>query len=901
VRRVAIALLTIGGLARPGRADDVRDVFGFKPKVAEPVDCEDSHTFGCASSTDPFEPSPFALRTWLPSTYLLRLPVGDSRHDDVAHFATGASRDDAGPTFGGATGLENTWTVEGAPTESLRTGNSETRVPLPFTTGMLVTAGGFSARDRAGLGGSVDVELVRGGTRHVVEAYAWTGLSTDARERPIPAQTYQLRRLGFTLGPELSTVVVAHGPLGSIGKLASGRAWYAAGAGASILAVDVAWRAARLADVDGDGVPDGLPGTADEGGDGKVDLETISDTGESLRTYSVPLMARAGWDKGPHDVTLTLLGNLSGDAAFLSNATQQAAGIDRTTMIFDGIAAWNGKWRTTRARVLAAWHRSDRRESAHDKTAANLVQFQSAYVPDNLSDDPLLAAACSNTINDPAPMIPNCPVPFGFVSSAGAGLLVDSVGDRPTVTADIAHQIDHHVLRAGGTFEDARLVNTSRFTGGRLDRSLIPGHADEMQFLGPGECMEDPLAPCDYAASSALTYRTRYTALFVEDTFSPIPRIRVDTGVRWELMWVGPRLHFSNEFSPRVGIAWDLRGDGSSRWWASMGRTHALLPAGMGASVIDRNATVRDIAFQGASTRRVDRGVVFSIAEDVQPITQDELATGFELGVVKAIKLGAWVQRRTLRRGLETVQANAAGDVVVDNPGRSGPFAGIPALRDSTLVAADVRIAPSPKLSFRATYLWGRTVGTWTGPIDPRQGVTLYAGTDWDLDATNLYGQLPTDPGHRVAVEGERRGRLGSVELAVATRLTVTSGRPRNVLADSDFGVVQLLPRGSGGRMPTLSQANVRLAARWRRIDFTLDAFNVFDRQEPVTAGELYADNTVPIVNGTAEDLVFAKTESCSSDTGACTTRPVVRRSSFGLPTAFQNPLSVVLGVRYAF
>lgn len=899
VRRVAIAVLTVGSLHAARAEDDPRDVFGFKPKPVDKVDCgEGTKTFGCVSSIDLLDPtSPYALRTWLPSTYLLRLPVGDARHDDVVGFAAGVARDDIGPSFAGATGLENTWTVEGAPTESLRTGNVETRIPLPFTTGVLVTAGGFAARDRAGLGGSVDVELVRGGRTHQVSAYAWSGLSAEARDRPIAAQTYQLRRIEFTAGPEASFVAVASGPLG---RLRGGRAWYAAGAGGSLSLTDVDWRAARLVDSDADGIADGLPGTADAGGDGKVDLEGIELTGETIRSYSVPVMARAGWERGPHDVTLTLLGNFSRDAAFLANATQRASGVDRDTQILDGIAAWRGTWKTTRARVFAAWHRSDRSEAARDPLANNVRQLQTAYVPASLADDAILATACSDGAGDPYPGVPNCPVPFGFFSSAGAGQLIDSVGDRPTLTADVAHLVGNHVLRTGGTFEDTRLVTTSRFTGGAIDRSLLEGHLDRLQFLGSGACDEEATAPCDYASSSQLTYRTRYSAVFVEDTFVPWPGLRVDTGVRWELMWVGPRLHFSDELAPRLGVAWDLNDDGSTRWWASMGRTHALLPAGMGVNVIQRDATVRDISFQEANTRRVDRGAVFSIAEDVQPIAQDELTTGFELGVVKAVRLGAWLQHRTLRRGLDTVEVNGAGDVFVDNPGRAGTFTGTPALRDSTVIAADVLIAPSPKLSVRATYSWGRTVGSWTGPFDPRQGVTLYADTAWDLDATNLYGALPTDPGHRVAIEAERRGRLGSVDLAVATRLTVNSGRPRNVFADTELGVVHMLPRGSGGRMPTLSQANVRLAARWRQIDFTLDAFNVFDRQEAVTAAELYTDGTAPIVNGTLQDLVFAKTEVCN-DQGTCAARPVSRRTTFGLPSSFQSPLSLVLGIHRAF
>jgi hypothetical protein len=895
LRCAALASLLIGGIAHA----DARDVFGFKPKVAEPVDCTDWRTFGCPTGSDPFDDtSPYGLRTWLPTTYLLRLPVGDSRHDDVAHFATGASRDDAGPSFGGATGLENVWTVEGMPIENARNGNVETRIPLAFTNGLLVMAGGFAAHDRAALGGSIDVELKRGGAKHVVEAFAWTGATADARQRPIAAQSFQLRRLTITPGVDTTFAVVASGPLK---PLAGGKTWYAAGVGGTVSAFDVKWRAARLVDRDNDGIPDGLPTTLDDRGDGKVDLETVNDTGESVRTYSVPVMARVGWERGPHDVALTLLGIQNRDSTFLQNATQQAAGTDRTTTIVDGIAAWKGKWGDTRARVMMAWHRSVRRESAHDPAAAGISQFQSAYVPTTLADDPVVARQCNDA--DPAidnfPNIPNCPIPFGFFSSGGAGDLIDTVVDRPTVTADVSRRYGNHIVRVGGTFEDTRLVTTTQFTGNVLERSLLPGHSERTQFFG-ATCGEDPGSPCDRLTQSVLNYRTRYTAAYIEDTFMPVPRIRVNTGLRWELMWVGPGLHFSDELAPRVGVAWDVLGNGRTRWWASMGRTHALLPAGMGSSVIGKDRTVRDINFNTLEDRRLDFGSVFTIDQKVQAIAQDEVATGFEIGAVKALRLGTWVQRKSLRRGLETVQSNGDGDTAVANPGASGPFEGVTAVRESTVVAFDVLIAPAPKLSFRATYLWGRTFGTWTGPFDPRQGATLYTNTEWDLNATNLYGRLPTDPGHRVAIEGERRARIGTVELAVATRLTVTSGRPRNILADGDSGVVYVLPRGAGGRNPTLSQANVRLAARWQQVDFTLDVFNVFNRQEAVSTGEIYAGDQVnPIANGTKQDLVFVKNESCS-DLGCSGTQPV-RRSGFALPTAFQSPLAVVFGAHRTF
>jgi len=884
------------------RADDVREnVFGFSPRPIEQADCTDGKTFGCVAATDPFDAeSPYAIRTWLPTTYLLQLPVADSRHDDVAVFAAGAYEDGVGVAFGGATGLENAWTIEGAPVESLATGNVETRVPLLFARGVRVTAGGFAARDRVGLGGAIDVELIRGGDHHVIEAYAWSGLTADPRERPIAAQAFQLRRLSIAAAPRTSFAVIASGPAKR--DLLGGRTWYAAGVAGFVSLFDVDWRAARLVDIDGDAIPDGLPGTTDAGNDGKVDLEPIETTHETVPTYTIPVMARVGWDRGPHAIALSLIASAARDSVFLQNATQQAAGIDRTTQIADGIASWKGTWKDNRATATLAWHRSVRHEYARDDAAASQVQHLTAFVPDTLADDPALATACDDDVThgDRFPSIPNCPVPSGFFASGGAGELDDVVGDRPTASVDIAHRHGGHVFHLGGMFDDTRLVTTAKFTGGEELRSLFVGHTDRLRFFGAGGCALEPGGACDYVPESKVIYRTRYTAAYLEDTFSPARGIRVDAGLRWELMWVGPRLHFSNELAPRVGIAWDLRGDGTTRWWASMGRTHALLPAGMGVDVIARPQTVRDIDFLGTQDRRLDKGRTFSVAEDIQAITQDEAATGFDVGVIKAVRAGVWVQRRTLRRGLETVQENTALDVFVDNPGRAGTFEGRDARRDSAILAFDVAIAPSPKLGVRATYLWGRTVGSWTGPFDPRQGTTLYTGTDWDLDATNLYGRLPTDPGHRVAFEVERRGKVGAIELAASTRLTVSSGRPRNIVGDSDFGIVQLLPRGSGGRNPTLSQANVRLAARWRSTDFLLDVFNVFDRRDTVSTSETYAGDEVhPIVNGTLQDLVFAKSEVCGDLT--CAATPAARRTAFGLPTSFQSPLSVVLGIHRAF
>jgi len=855
---------------------DPRDAFGFKPKPVEaPIDCGDGRDFGCAAATDPLADAvPYALSTWLPSTYLLSLPVADATHDAVASYALGASRDEAGANFGGANGLENRWTIDGAPADNVRLGGADTRVPLAFLDGILVTAGGFAARDRTSTGGTIDARLKGGTTTHEVDVRVWAGLSAEARHSPITTQAYQLRTLKIDPGPAVSASIVATGPLGA---MLGGHAWYAAGIAPALLQTKFAFTASSLVDADNDGAPDGLPGY--------VTTQLIETTRVSPITWSVPAMARLGLDRGVHHVELTLVGSAGSSARFLSNSTLQAGGVDATNIVADGIATWRGEWKSTHARVQAAWHRNTHREAARDPNAADTPQLLSAYIPESLPDDPLLAKKCSDTVDDPYPNVPNCPIPFGWFASGGAGPLLDLTADRPSLTADIAHRIDRNVVRAGVTGEDSRLVLESSFTGGEQLRTLFPGEVSQRRYVDENlVCPEDPTKTCPYVDTSTLTYRTRYTAAYVEDTWHAAPDISVDGGLRWELMWVGPAMHLSNELAPRLGWTWDPLGNGQSRVWTSMGRSFAMLPTGLGATILRRDRTADDISFGGSQSRSVDTGLPLLVAPGVEPIAQDELTAGAEIAVKRAFRVTGWLQGRWLRRGLESTPEG------FDNPGRVD---GMPAIRETTIAAVEISTAPTAKLVLRAGYMYGHTTGSWTGAYDPRGGAVLYNSTDFDVTAVNQNGVLPTDAGHRVFFEGQRRGRLGAVELAVATRFTVVSGRPRDALGDSSDGLIYLIGRGEAGRGPLTTQANVRLAASWRHFDLTLDLFNLFDRRDATNIDQIYAGGAIaPIEGGTPEDLIFLKTASGT---------PAIRRTAYQVGTAFQSPFSAVLGVHRAF
>src|SRR5262245_61216019 len=87
VRCRSALLASLAGLlaTRAAHAEDPRDLFGLGGKPVEaPPSCDDGRAFGCATALDPFDDvSPYALRTWLTGSYLLRLPVGDARDDAV--------------------------------------------------------------------------------------------------------------------------------------------------------------------------------------------------------------------------------------------------------------------------------------------------------------------------------------------------------------------------------------------------------------------------------------------------------------------------------------------------------------------------------------------------------------------------------------------------------------------------------------------------------------------------------------------------------------------------------------------------------------------------------------------------------------------------------------------------
>ena len=205
----------------------------------------------------------------------------------------------------------------------------------------------------------------------------------------------------------------------------------------------------------------------------------------------------------------------------------------------------------------------------------------------------------------------------------------------------------------------------------------------------------------------------------------------------------------------------------------------------------------------------------------------------------------------------------------------------------------------------RAAYTYSRLVGNYQGLYQQETNYIAPNGSN-AYDANELYvnqnGPLPNDRPHLFKLDGFYRHAVGKGLVTFGLSFTAQSGTPRNyygnLLPGQAYQIVLLLPRGDGGRTPAVTQFNGKLAyARPLGTKMTLegflDLFNLFNQQTAILTDDNYTfDAAPPIVNGTQQDLKFAKTAGGG---------PITKNPNFGQPLAYQDPFSARLGLRLTF
>jgi hypothetical protein len=204
----------------------------------------------------------------------------------------------------------------------------------------------------------------------------------------------------------------------------------------------------------------------------------------------------------------------------------------------------------------------------------------------------------------------------------------------------------------------------------------------------------------------------------------------------------------------------------------------------------------------------------------------------------------------------------------------------------------------------RAAYTYSRLVGNYEGLFQAEQfyfapnGSNAYDTPDLNV---NSRGYLPNDRPHNFKLDGFYSHPVGRGKITAGLSFSALSGMPRNYMGSllpSPQEIVFLLPRGSAGRTPTVTQFDGHIAygrplAPNVNFEAFVDLFNLFDQQTSIIVDDNYTyDWIAPIENGTPSDLKFAKNAFG---------QPVNVNPNYGHTLQFQAPFHTRLGLRLMF
>jgi len=219
---------------------------------------------------------------------------------------------------------------------------------------------------------------------------------------------------------------------------------------------------------------------------------------------------------------------------------------------------------------------------------------------------------------------------------------------------------------------------------------------------------------------------------------------------------------------------------------------------------------------------------------------------------------------------------------------------------DALTLTASKRLAHN--WLFQGSYTYSRLIGNYNGLYDADNsyfapnGNNSYDSPDLTL---NRRGPLANDRPHSGHVDALYQLPVGKGVFTGGVTGSAYSGIPRNYIGSVlNNQLVFLLPRGSAGRTPAIYQADIKLGYR-RELSKTtafeafFDLFNILDSRTALRMDDNYTFNTAaPIVNGTANDLKYAKNTSGL---------PLEKNPNFGKPTAYQAPIHGRIGIRFLF
>ncbi len=449
---------------------------------------------------------------------------------------------------------------------------------------------------------------------------------------------------------------------------------------------------------------------------------------------------------------------------------------------------------------------------------------------------------------------------------------------------------------------------------------------------------------------------TTNIGLFIQDSWTINNRLTINAGVRTERERVptystqegvpdfGVEFGFADKLAPRIGFAYDIKGDGKWKAYGSWGVFYDIfkleLPRGSFGGdkwleyyyTLDTpdwtNLTAGAQCPPACSGTLIRGPVDFRFVSldsdhqdpDLKPMKLQEASAGIEHQLNDIMALSVRYVHKQVDRAIEDTGALAADGseiYIIANPGFNlaalaftNPNVANPkAVRDfdSVEFAFDKRFSNNWYL--RTGYTWSRLYGNYSGlsQSDENGRTSPNVGRLWDYPLMMFQdggkaalGPLATDRPHQFKTQFIYQFGFGTsigVNEYVASGLPVS--REIGIYAPNNLPV-QYLGRGSDGRTPMFSQTDLLVQHGFkvggsRELQVSLNVINLFNQRTAVGKYSTYHKT-----NGvTPDEALFYSGQQNLAD--LIVSQNVIKDPRFLMDNAFQNPIQARIGVRFIF
>jgi hypothetical protein len=440
--------------------------------------------------------------------------------------------------------------------------------------------------------------------------------------------------------------------------------------------------------------------------------------------------------------------------------------------------------------------------------------------------------------------------------------------------------------------------------------------------------------------------------LFIQDAWTIGRRLTVNAGLRTEHESV-PRyakpggdttpiitFGFRQKLAPRLGAAYDVRGDGRWKVYGSWGIFYDTfkytLSTGFGGldgvqyaytlDTYDWPNLLSNPACPPACPGTLILGPITTaisgtdaIDPDLKPMKLQEAVVGIEYQLRPSLVVSARYVHKQLDRAVEDIGslgANYDELYTVGNPGfgrATVAFPGVPlpkAVRDYDAVEIAARRPLANRWGFDLSYLWSRLHGNDSGlsQSDENGRVSPYVGRLYDYSlmmfdqaGKPVYGRLATDRPHQVKAQLIHSLAFG---LNIGLFQFVGSGLPvtrEAAVIPPSYYAVQYLGRMSDGRTPTLSQTDLYLQQdialpRGTQLSIGFGVGNVFNQSAVISKWVLESDVAAGL-SITEADFYAGKLNFQQ----LFAQQNVPKDPRFLMPNGYQAPRSARVMIRWSF